>query len=109
MYSCVLNFFFFLFSTQNQIPQIMIALVLVTYQIKVLSVVIRTTFENFKFFFTVSRKIGLKFLSFGIPIFTGPNRALDRRTILCLYVAGFQTHVFKHVKALSEQLKKMKE
>ena len=38
-----------------------------------------------------------------------PNCALDRRTILCLYIPGFQSHVFKHVKILSKRLKKMKE
>ena len=37
---------------------------------------------------------------------TRPNCALDRITILCLYVTGFQTQVFK---ILSERLKRMKE
>ena len=30
---------------------------------------------------------------------------MDRSTILCLYVSGFQRQVFKHVKILSEQSK----
>ena len=37
---------------------------------------------------------------------TRPNCALDRRTILCLYVPGFQRQVFKHVKTLSKRSKK---
>ena len=37
------------------------------------------------------------------------NCALDRRTILSLYVPGFQRQVFKHVKILSERSKEMKE
>ena len=40
---------------------------------------------------------------------TRPNFALDRRTILCLYVPGFQRQVFKHVKILSERSKEKKE
>ena len=32
-----------------------------------------------------------------------PNCALDRSTILCLYVPGFQRQVFKHVEILSER------
>ena len=38
-----------------------------------------------------------------------PNCALDRSTVLCLYVPGFQRQVIKHVKILSEQSKKIKE
>ena len=45
-------------------------------------------------------------------IITSPNCALDRRTILCLYVPGFQRQVLKHVKNLSklskESIKQMK-
>ena len=40
---------------------------------------------------------------------TRPNCALNRRTILCLYVPGFQRQVSKHVIILSERSKKMKE
>ena len=40
---------------------------------------------------------------------TRPNCALDRRTVLCLYVPGFHRQVFKHGKILSERSKKMKE
>ena len=40
---------------------------------------------------------------------TRPNCALDRRTILCLYVTGFHRQVFEHVKFLSERSKEMKE
>ena len=40
---------------------------------------------------------------------TRPNGALDRRTILCLYVPGFHRQVIKHVKILSERSKEMKE
>ena len=40
---------------------------------------------------------------------TRQNCALDMRTILCLYVPGFQTQVFKHIKILSEGSKEMKE
>ena len=29
--------------------------------------------------------------------FTWPNCALDRRTVLCLYVPGFQRQIFKHI------------
>ena len=32
-----------------------------------------------------------------IPSITRPNCALDRRTILCLYVSGFHRQTFKHV------------
>ena len=38
-----------------------------------------------------------------------PNCALDRRSILCLYVPGFQRQVFKHIKILSERSKENKE
>ena len=38
-----------------------------------------------------------------LKIITRPNSALDRRTILCLYVPGFQRQVFKHDKFLSER------
>ena len=41
-------------------------------------------------------------------ILTRSNCALDRRTILCLYVLGFQRQVFKHDKNLSERSTKMK-
>ena len=37
------------------------------------------------------------------------NCALDMRTNLCLYVLGFQRQVFKHVKILTAESKKMKE
>ena len=40
---------------------------------------------------------------------TRPNYALDRSTILCLYVPGFQRQVFKHLKILSERSKESKE
>ena len=40
---------------------------------------------------------------------TRPNYAPNRRTILCLYLPGFQKQVFKHVKILSERSKDMKE
>ena len=40
---------------------------------------------------------------------TRPNCALDRSTILCLYVPGFQRQVFKYVKILSELSKRRKE
>ena len=40
---------------------------------------------------------------------TRPNCALDRCTILCLYVPGFHRKVFKHVEILSERSKGMKE
>ena len=40
---------------------------------------------------------------------TRPNCALDRSTILCLYVPGFQRQVFKQVKMLSERSKRRKE
>ena len=42
-------------------------------------------------------------------VITRPNCALDRSTILCLYVPGFQRQVFKHVKILSERSKESKE
>ena len=42
-----------------------------------------------------------------MPI-TRPNCALDMRTILCLYVPGFQRQVFKHVKIVLERSKEMK-
>ena len=50
--------------------------------------------------------LGIQFLS-SDPTITRPNCALDRRTILCLYVPGFQSQVFKHDKILSEQSKRM--
>ena len=37
-----------------------------------------------------------------------PNCALDRRTILCLFIPGFQRQVFKHGKILSERSKRLK-
>ena len=37
------------------------------------------------------------------------NFALDRSSVLCLYVPGFQRQVFKHVQILSEQSKENKE
>ena len=42
-------------------------------------------------------------------IITRPNCALDRSTILCLYVPGFQIQVFKHVTILSGRSKESKE
>ena len=42
-------------------------------------------------------------------IITRPNFALDRSTILCLYVPGFQRQVFTHVKILSERSMESKE
>ena len=48
------------------------------------------------------------FLFFFISI-TRLNCALDRSTILCLYVSGFQRQVYKHVKILSERSKESKE
>ena len=51
--------------------------------------------------FTTSKKLS--------GILTRPNCALYWRTILCLYVPGFQRQVFKHVKTLPERSKKMKE
>ena len=44
-----------------------------------------------------------------IKLITRLNCAQDRRTILCLYVPGFHRQVFKHVKILWEQSKRMKE
>ena len=46
---------------------------------------------------------------FLISIITRPNCALDKPTLLCLYVPGFQRQVFKHVKILSERSKESKE
>ena len=44
------------------------------------------------------------------PIFiTKPNCALDRCTILCLYVAGFRGQVFKNFQKWSERSKEIKE
>ena len=40
---------------------------------------------------------------------TRPNCAVDRSTILGLYVPGFQRQVFKHVKILLERSKRRKE
>ena len=40
---------------------------------------------------------------------TRSNCALDRSTILCLYVPGFLRQVFKHGKILTERSKKRKE
>ena len=61
VFGCVLRFYF-LFSTQNQVPQIIIGLDGEIYHIKTLLVVIRTTFENFRKTVPVSIKSGLKFL-----------------------------------------------
>ena len=58
------SFFFFLFSTQNRVPQIIIGMARVIYQIKGLSVVIRTKLKRCQKFFSVSRKTGLNFLIF---------------------------------------------
>ena len=46
---------------------------------------------------------------FSIKSLTSPNCALDRRTILCLYIPGFQRQVFNYVKILSERSKESKE
>ena len=47
---------FFLFSTQNQVPQIFIAIGRVIYHIKVLLIVIRTILKNLKsIFFSVEK------------------------------------------------------
>ena len=43
-----------------------------------------------------------------LTLITRPNCALDRSTIWCLYVPGFQRQVFKHVKILSERSKESK-
>ena len=40
---------------------------------------------------------------------TRPNCALDRSTVLCLYVPGFQRQVVEHVKILSGRSKESKE
>ena len=40
---------------------------------------------------------------------TRPNCALNRSTILCLYVPGFQRQVFKHVKILLERSQESEE
>ena len=40
---------------------------------------------------------------------TRPNCALNRSTILCLYVPGFQRQFFQHVKILSDRSKENKE
>ena len=40
---------------------------------------------------------------------TRPNCVLDRCTVLCLYVPGFQKKAFKHIKFFSEHSKRMKE
>ena len=40
---------------------------------------------------------------------TRPNSALDKRTILSLYVPGFHRQVFKYVKVLSKSSKNSKE
>ena len=58
LYSGVL---IFLFSIQNQVPQIIIGMGRVIYQIKAILVVIRTTLKN-SIFFLVSKKDNLKFL-----------------------------------------------
>ena len=40
---------------------------------------------------------------------TRPNCALDKRVILCLFFPGFLKQVYKHVKILLEQSKKLDE
>ena len=64
LYPGVLVFLFFLFSTHNQLPQILMGMGRVMYQIKTLTVMIRATFKSFKNIFPVSRIIGLKFFVF---------------------------------------------
>ena len=58
MFGCVLFFFsgflFFLFSTQNQVPQIIIGIGQMVYHIEAFLVLIRTTLTKFERFFTVS-------------------------------------------------------
>ena len=59
-------FSFLLFSTQNQVPQIIIGMSRVIYSIKALSVVIlRTTLKSFEFFFSVEKN-RFEFLIFGL-------------------------------------------
>ena len=53
--------------------------------------------------------MNLKFLFAFFTHITRPNCALDRSTVLCLYVPGFQRQVFKLVKNLSERSKESKE
>ena len=48
--------FFFLFSTQNQVPQITIRMGRMIYHIKAISIVIRTKFKKFEKLFTVERE-----------------------------------------------------
>ena len=65
-FGCVFSLFFILFSTQRQVPQKIIGMDRVVFHIKAFSIVIRTTLEIFKCLYTVSRKIGFKFLIFGL-------------------------------------------
>ena len=55
------------------------------------------------------KNIFFKLVYFFSPIITRPSCALDRRTILCLYVPGFQIQAFKHDKSLLECSKRIKE
>ena len=52
---------------------------------------------------------GIKNCQLAMFYITRPNCALDRSTILCLYVPGIQGQVFIHVKILSERSKEIKE
>ena len=63
VFKCVLVFCF-LFSTQNQVPQIINGQRFVIYYIKALSVVIRTTTKIPKKLFPLSRENGLNFFNF---------------------------------------------
>ena len=67
---------------------------------------IKNTVNNFLFFLC---KDIPKFVEKSRPLITRTNFALDRRTILCLFVSGFQGQVFKDKKILLERSKKMKE
>ena len=52
---------------------------------------------------------GIKNCLLAMFYITRPNCALDRSTILYLYVRGIQRQVFIHVKILSERSKESKE
>ena len=57
-------------------------------------------------FFTLFKIV---FFLLDLNCITRPNCVLDRRTILCLYVPGFQRQVFERVIFLSQRSKKRKE
>ena len=76
---------------------------------KVFYFFVHLIFHVIFFIFCIVSVVFIKDLKIFFFNITRLNFALDRCTILCLYVPGFQRQVFKHVKFFSEGSERMKE